>query len=221
MSRSHIKTNASSILENAKLLIGGNVTQIFIAEDTEAMPDDDDYINPYSFIVNTEASSPSKAALTKFENYLQTQLNDPGIKVFSRHFLHQATTQNLDDDLVENYQHLLDTAIEINEIDLGTSWQEQFAAKSKQKVVHLPKGKQESKHPPSQWQSKVSKKRKAPSTDTVSAPNIDEFLLSMFENLEKEDLRKIPTPIMEKISSSNNWKKHKTSPTQELLLSSR
>ena len=126
---SEIKEKSEIIISKLKLMFGDSEQlQILIAENIEPYSEARDYyIDPYSFIIDTGELIPNRKFLDDFRNFLRDTLKDIGIEVFSKHFLKKATEQNIDDELVDDYKHLLATAIDIRYLDSKKSWEEQFA----------------------------------------------------------------------------------------------
>jgi hypothetical protein len=118
-----LKKEYGAILTEASRI---NIQQIFIAENKgNDQYEEDEYLNPYSFIVSKKDDCAlSGEQLGEFQSYLQSKFEDIGIVVFPKDMLEfNVSDRNL---LSEISKHLLDSAIDITQIDTGRSWKVQF-----------------------------------------------------------------------------------------------
>jgi hypothetical protein len=131
-----LKEKSAQILEEAKKL---GIKKLYVAETADAHANGD-YIHPYIILVELENISVSEdriASIQKgFRETLQSKLSHRGIEIYLINTLKNYIKEN--NFLAKDSRHLLDTAIDISEIDAKKDWQEQFTeAKQKSERTRL------------------------------------------------------------------------------------
>jgi hypothetical protein len=119
-----LQEKSAAITEEATRI---GITRLYITENHGTSEfEEDEYIPPSSIIVEkaSEDVSITKDQFLSFKEYLRSELLDIGIDVLFK----DAVKYNLSSEsfLFESSKHLLDSAIDITQIDTGRSWKVQF-----------------------------------------------------------------------------------------------
>jgi hypothetical protein len=201
---SEIKEKSEQVISELKSLFGEH-TRLLIAENTDPYSEENDYyIDPYSFIVDTGEPSPDKKLLNNFRDFLRATLEDISIEVLSWDFLDKATKHNVDDELAHDYKHLLDTAIDIKNLDSEKSWQDQFANQLKIIKEQQSEGRESPEPKRFKTDYKVDEKPPSPSSSPKptyigNSPLRKEEELIKFLGLLPEEFAQIPEDVRGKI----------------------
>jgi hypothetical protein len=201
-----VKTKSKKILAELQSILNNDQAQLLVAENSGAYSEENDYyISSCSIIIDAGESFLDEALLDNFNNFLKKELQDISISTFSKHFLNKATEDNVEDDLIQHYKHLLNTAINIEELDPNKSWQEQFKAQKQQNQNLERRPKKAKIESPSPNQNLSSPQASSLVPEDTKEVAISQELLNEYQilvSILNDRKNPIPESILKKIQES-------------------